>query len=114
MCLPGLYICILLTFVHLHPGWPWQAIDEEDAVLLYRCKKLAETWPVLLEACDLRRAALEESLTQRTNASFHTAKRRLTAIGDAAVAAAATSGLRAHASHTWPHLAQPELPAARM
>ena len=34
-------------------------IDEEDAVLLYRCTRIAEASPLLLESMDQRRASLE-------------------------------------------------------
>ena len=37
-------------------------VDEEDAVLLYRCNRLAESCPDLLEACDLRRSAIHTTL----------------------------------------------------
>jgi len=37
-------------------------VDEEDAVLLYRCNRLAESCPDLLEACDLRRSSIHSLL----------------------------------------------------
>jgi hypothetical protein len=41
-------------------------IDEEDAVLLYRCNPLAESSPPLLvEAVSMRRTTLEDALTER-------------------------------------------------
>ena len=38
-------------------------VDEEDAVLLYRCTRIAEASPLLLESCDQRRAAMEDACT---------------------------------------------------
>ena len=38
------------------------ALDEEDAVLLYRCTRIAEASPQLLEACDMRRTTLHQTL----------------------------------------------------
>lgn len=49
-------------------------VDEEDAVLLYRCSRLAEASPLLLESCDQRRTAIEEGLAdkcERSSASSH-------------------------------------------
>ena len=42
-----------------------QLTDEEDAVLLYRCTRLAESSPLLLEACDKRRHAIESGLADK-------------------------------------------------
>ena len=75
-------------------------VNEEDAVLLYRCTKLAETSPLLLEACDLRRVAIEDALADWINAVFHGARRRLNEVGDAAVRAARRGSVNAHADHT--------------
>eukprot|EP00965_Chrysotila_dentata_P092482 3051872-Pleurochrysis_carterae.AAC.1 len=41
------------------------AIDEEDAVMLYRCSKLAESSPLFLEAVDMRRRSMEKTLAER-------------------------------------------------
>ena len=44
--------------------------DEEDAVFLYRCTKLAEKNPDLLNAIEMRRATMaDDALADRTRAT---------------------------------------------
>ena len=52
-------------------------VDEEDAVLLYRCTRIAEASPLLLEACDRRRAAMEEGLAGKLNFVWQATRPRL-------------------------------------
>lgn len=52
-------------------------VDEEDAVLLYRCTRLAESSPLLLEACDQRRAAMEDGLADKLNLVWQATRPRL-------------------------------------
>ena len=52
-------------------------VDEEDAVLLYRCNRIAESSPLLLETMDMRRAAIEVALADRLNEVWQGARPRL-------------------------------------
>ena len=52
-------------------------VDEEDAVLLYRCSRLAEASPLLLESCDQRRSAIEEGLADKCERLWHACRGRL-------------------------------------
>ena len=66
-------------------------VDEEDAVLLYRCSRLAEASPLLLESCDLRRKAREEGLAERCQQLWTSSRLRLTDAIDRGHAAARTT-----------------------
>ena len=52
-------------------------VDEEDAVLLYRCTRLAEASPLLLEACDQRRLSIEDGLAEKLNLLWQGTRPRL-------------------------------------
>jgi len=52
-------------------------LDEEDAVLLYRCRRLAEASPLLLESCDQRRSAIEEGIADKCERLWQAARVRL-------------------------------------
>ena len=52
-------------------------VDEEDAVLLYRCSRIAQHSPLLLESCDMRRTAIEEGLAERCERLWQSARLRL-------------------------------------
>ena len=52
-------------------------LDEEDAVLLYRCRRLAEASPLLLESCDQRRSAIEEGIAEQCERLWQAARVRL-------------------------------------
>ena len=52
-------------------------VDEEDAVLLYRCTRIAEASPLLLEACDQRRASMEDGLADKLNLVWQATRPRL-------------------------------------
>ena len=49
-------------------------VDEEDAVLLYRCSRIAQHSPLLLESCDMRRTAIEEGLAERCERLWQSAR----------------------------------------
>ena len=74
-------------------------INEEDAVLLYRCTRLAESSPLLLECCDVRRTAIEDGLAKGINSIFRGAQRKLNEIHETAIEAARTGGHNTHAGH---------------
>ena len=66
-------------------------VDEEDAVLLYRCSRLASASPLLLESCDLRRKTIEEGLSDRCQQLWTSSRLQLTEAIDRGHAAARTT-----------------------
>ena len=52
-------------------------IDEEDAVLLYRCTRIAESSPLLLESCEMRRTTLEQAFADRLDQLWQSTRPRL-------------------------------------
>ena len=61
-------------------------VDEEDAVLLYRCTRLAEASPLLLEACDRRRTSMEEALSEKCSRLWTAVRPKLVGAIDEATA----------------------------